>query len=101
MSERNVYSIRDVKAGEYLGLVLFRTEYEAHRFFLMTITDKRGPMYKFPKDYQIFQVGLFDNETGILVRSEVPKDVTPHSAVDSFLAFAEKLDKAMEGVNRG
>lgn len=97
---KGVYSIRDIKASEYLGLVLFGTVAEAQRFFLLTITDRRGTMWKFPKDYAIHEVGTYDVQTGVVSRREpVPADVTPYSAVDSFLAFCTSIEKAMENAN--
>lgn len=98
--EKRVYSIRDIKAGEYLGLVLFGTESEAQRFYLLTITDRRGTMWKFPRDYAIHEVGVFDVQTGVVRRREpVPGDVTPYSAIDSFVAFCASVEKAMENAN--
>lgn len=87
---RKVYSVRDVKAAEYLGLVIFKTELEAQRFFLLSVTDKRGTMWRFPRDYVIHEVGTFDTETGVLARREpVPGDVTPYGVLESFLARNE------------
>lgn len=96
--DRNVYSIRDVKAAEYLGLVVFRSDLEAQRFFLLTITDQRGSMWKFPKDYMLYNVGGFDNETGLLERAPVPRDVTPHSLVDTYVErFINGASKVKQG----
>lgn len=83
-----------MKAEEYTGLVVFKTQGEAERFFLMAITDKRGAMWKFPRDYQLYELGGVDVKTGVVERAPVPRDVTPYSAVDSFISWVKLFDSA-------
>lgn len=81
----HIYSLRDVKAGYYMNMVLLRNDVDAERFFLAILEDQRSPIAKFPKDYAIFWIGTFDNESGEVIPLGIPKDVTPHSAVDNFI----------------
>lgn len=93
---RQVYSIRDRKAEEYLGLVIFKTELEAQRFFALSIMDKRGNMWRFPRDYALFLVGSFDTETGFLFKNDpIPREVTPFAIVDQL----ERVLKEEENSN--
>lgn len=89
---RGVYGLRDVKIGEYLNLIHLKNAQEAERYFLMLCGDSRAPMSRHPKDYAIHELGNLDTETGIITPNQVPRDVTPHSAVD--MALRENAHKA-------
>lgn len=78
---RGIYALRDVKISEYMNLIHLKNAAEAERFFIMLCADQRAPMSKAPKDYTIHEIGHFDTETGE-IKPCLPKDVTPHSAVD-------------------
>lgn len=99
--QRTIYSIRDVKAGEYLGLVIFRNEAEAQRFYLQTVTDKRGHMWKFPRDYAIYELGGVDVVSGVIERAPVPKDVTPYSVIDSFVEMITNVENYAQKSPKG
>lgn len=83
--ERRIYSIRDVKIQEQMNLVILKNTAEAERYFIMAVSDTRGPIAKHPKDYAIYDLGGIETETGAIVPIGIPKDVTPHSAVDRIM----------------
>lgn len=82
----SLYSLRDVKAGYYMNVVLLRTNVDAERFFIAILEDKRSPIAKFPKDYAIYHMGTLNITSGELTPRGIPLDVTPHSAVDQIMA---------------
>lgn len=86
---RNLYSIRDVKINELLNVVVLKNEAEAHRWFIMAVCDQRGPVAKAPKDYNMLHLGTIDTETGAIVPIGIPRDCTPHTAVDQIIARIE------------
>lgn len=82
--EVRVYSLRDVKAGVYLpGLMTFRKEEESSRFFIGMLHNQGSNLHKFPRDYQLHEVGKFDDEAGTL-GFQIPRDVTPYTAIEAF-----------------
>lgn len=88
--DARIYSLRDVKAGYYMNMVILRNAVEAARFFLAIIEDKRSPIAKYPKDYAIFEMAQFNQTTGHITPLTHPLDVTPHSEVDSAIALNTK-----------
>lgn len=86
---RNLYSIRDVKINELLNVVVLKNEAEAHRWYIMACCDTRGPVAKAPKDYAMLHLGTIDTETGAIAPVGIPKDVTPHTAVDQIIGRME------------
>lgn len=84
--------IRDVKAGLYMSAMLaVRTEGEAKRHY-MNMLNSAAPsssFQRYPKDYAIYLLGSFDPETGEII-AQFPKDITPHSDVDAYIAFTTK-----------
>lgn len=85
---RNVYSIRDIKAKTYLGLITLRTDEEACRWFLTVL--ERSDLGKHPKDYHLHQLATLNDDTGEMHKVFPPHDATPHSAVDSFVIEREE-----------
>lgn len=92
---KHVYSIRDRKIGELVNAVLLKNAAEAERFFLLVCSDQRSPVAAHPKDYEILELGGIDSETGVIVPAH-PRDVTPHSAVDSIIR-AREVSNGAEG----
>lgn len=101
--KRMVVSIRDVKTGEYLGLVQVKNQAEAERSFLSLCMDPKSPMYRFPRDYHLHLVGGFDPETGKLAGvDDGVKDLTPYTVIDELVTKREAIVmadwKASEGM---
>lgn len=86
---RGIYALRDLKIKEYLNLIHLKNEAEAERYFIMLCSDSRAPMSRAPKDYGIFELGHLDTESGEITPHRIPKDVTPHSAVDMAIRETE------------
>lgn len=59
---QNVYSIYDVKAKEYGPLFLAKNDDIAVRMIKTNLKD-----ILYPQDYELYQVGCFDNESGELI----------------------------------
>lgn len=94
---KGIYSIRDIKIGEYMNLLHLKNAAEAERYFLMLCAEPRAPMFKAPKDYAIHELGNFDTDSGVIMSARVPRDVTPHSAVDMAIRETENAKNAAEG----
>lgn len=79
-----VYSILDRKAGAYGELLFFTNDAIAHRAIAEVMTQPSN-YTKYPEDFDMYHVGFFDNETGIIRPCEV-------RFVSRFADFAAKED---------
>lgn len=63
----NLYSVRDVKANRFSGVIAFPNDEMAHRAFKSAVNTKNGGLLsEFPEDAQIHRLGKFDDEKGVL-----------------------------------
>lgn len=67
-----VISIRDNKTG-YLPVQVDQSVEAAKRNFEFAINKSDSLMYAYAQDYDLFKVGEFDTETGILVTVNPPE----------------------------
>lgn len=63
----NVYAVRDVKADAFVSPFFRRTHKEAMRYFGDAVVSKDTMFHAHPEDFQLFCLGQFDDETGLLV----------------------------------
>lgn len=67
-----VFSVLDDKAVGYAHPFVAMTRGIAERMFHDWVSDERTPISKHPGDYRLFQVGSFDDETGLLESLPTP-----------------------------
>lgn len=62
-----LYSIRDTKAGSFQTPVVSANDFTITRSFGESIVNRRDPIISFsPADFDLFQVGEFETDTGIV-----------------------------------
>lgn len=61
-----LYALFDSKASRYTHLKAIDRKEEAIRQFGLMCSDKESMTYMYAEDYSLFEVGLFDEDTGIL-----------------------------------
>lgn len=66
-----VFSLFDEKTRLFGNLLMFTTYEEAERYFAFLVTEDKNRLVC--KDLVLFEVGTFNNSTGVLV----PTDVKP------------------------
>lgn len=68
----DIYSVKDVKAGRFLGLNLFPGRPVAIRAFGSAVNSKEGGnlLSDFPEDAQIYKLGEFNDESGEISYAE-------------------------------
>lgn len=66
-----LFSVFDQKAGAYLPPFHFIAAGQAVRAFADTVNDPKSSLARHPADYTLFEVGTFDDLTGVLT-SAVP-----------------------------
>lgn len=71
--KHNVYSIFDAAAEAYFPPFFLHTEGMAIRGFTDAVNDPESQVGKHPKDYTLFQIGTFDDNTGIITPLQTNK----------------------------
>lgn len=62
-----VYAIRDVKANAFQQLTVASNDAVIVRSFAESIYNKRDSIMSFsPKDFDLYRIGVFNTETGIV-----------------------------------
>lgn len=62
----NIYSIRDDSAQYFLPPLFARTDGQAKRMFIGSL----GDSFPFRKDFGLYLIGTFDEQTGLLTTQE-------------------------------
>jgi len=75
-----VYSILDTKAEQYHNPFYAPTRGVAIRQFSEAVNDEKTELYKYPKDFILYEIGTFDGDHGVIT----PHDNASHigSALD-------------------
>lgn len=68
----NVFSVFDVKTRLFSNPFYARTIDAAARDFTQAVNDPAAMADKFPRDYELFHLGEFDQDTGRLFGSDIP-----------------------------
>lgn len=88
---RIIVSVKDVKAQEFVNLVHFKTDMEAMRFYMDALDNKNSPVNKHPEDYQLWNLGSFNTETGA-IEALMPRDLTPYQQIQEWQIANKKGD---------
>lgn len=75
-----LYSVYDSKGKYYDQPRLYRNSADASRAFESACKDQNSSFYKFPKDFILYEIGSFDQNTGTIMPLEKINHVC--SAVD-------------------
>lgn len=65
-----VIAVKDVKAGHYAKPVAVPTDAVGVRAFADAVNDSSSEYFKHPEDYEIWNIGTYDDNTGELVASQ-------------------------------
>lgn len=66
----NVYSIRDVRSG-FLTPTVEQNDYIAARNFANAIMESKGVLFTHASDFQLFRIGEFDSDKGVLIPAQL------------------------------
>lgn len=70
----NIFAIHDSKAEAYMTPFFMRNNGEALRGFMDSMENSESPFHKWPQDYTLFWIGVYDDETGI-IEHRTPKSL--------------------------
>lgn len=86
---KNVYALRDQKVDVYLNPVYMINNAEAKRMLVATMMGN-SDISKFPGDFGLYQLGTWDNETGVY---------TPLGAPELVMSGLAAAEQAKEIIN--
>ncbi|MGE0175404.1 MAG: phage ORF5 protein [Oligoflexales bacterium] len=71
-----VYSIRDSKAQVFHPPFFQKTHGEAERSFKELANDNKNFIGKYPEDYDLYYLGEYDDNGGLLMPIDTPQHIT-------------------------
>lgn len=78
-----IFSIRDSK-GEAFGQPFFqKTHGEAERNFKTLVSDEKSMISKFPEDFDLYYIGEYDDQKGLIKSLDTPQHITKAVALNS------------------
>lgn len=66
-------AVRDRMLAGFSQPMFFATSAAAERAFKDELNRQDGPFYKHPEDFELFELGEFDDQTGMIVCLEQPR----------------------------
>jgi len=81
-----IYAIRDNRTESFNIPTFAKSDSEMVRMIQISIMDGESMLAKFPKDYDLYFMGTYDNETGTM-------ETTPPQHIMSLLQIRENLEK--------
>jgi hypothetical protein len=89
--KRPVFSVLDTKAKVFGNPWNVVNVEVATRNFGLVLNDPASELSKTPRDYALYQIGLFDDTKGIILAEEIPTLIcTGHELVAEFQLEQEK-----------
>jgi len=70
---KQMYSIRDSKAQIFHIPYFNNTHGEAERNFSELVKDEKSMISKYPDDYDLYHVGTYDDQTGLVESLDTPQ----------------------------
>jgi len=70
-----MYSIRDSKGEIFNPPFYSKTHGEAERSFRTLATDSKSTIFQYPEDFDLYQIGTYDPDSGEVKQTEQPKFV--------------------------
>lgn len=65
--QMHIFAIRDRALGAYMQPWVAQTPGLATRMFQDELGNKEGQMFRHPDDYDLYHIGEFNQDTGVLV----------------------------------
>ncbi|UPW36501.1 nonstructural protein [Peromfec virus RodF8_36] len=62
----NIYAIKDTIVGSFMNPFYLQNDEQAKRSFKLATNDEKSDYSKIKKDLQLFKIGTFDDESGII-----------------------------------
>lgn len=96
---KKVFSVRDKKAAIYHAPFFANSEIEATRGFYTASQDKQLQLGMFPDEFDLMQLGEWNDETGLFLNFQDAKYVISASVCQK-MAKEKPVDRLEEEVNK-
>jgi len=73
--ELKAFSIRDSKAEVFNTPFFQKTHGEAERSFRELVTDQKSMVSKYPEDYDLYYLGTYNDQNGLISPLDTPQHV--------------------------
>ncbi|WNK14728.1 MAG: nonstructural protein [Microvirus sp.] len=73
-----IFSLHDAKASSFAQPFYCPNRAVAQRHFMAALEDPNSICSKFPADFRLYELGTFDDSTGIISVHPLPVLTTPH-----------------------
>lgn len=74
MAKTNLlFAVRDSKAEFYAPPFVKMSRGEAERDFQTLVRDEKSKIHMYPEDYDLFELGTYDENTGKIVPHDTPR----------------------------
>jgi len=73
--EMKIYSVYDSKTEAFLQPFFMQAKGQAIRAFSELANDEKHQFGKYPEDFTLFEIGLFDDQKGSIVTHSTPVSV--------------------------
>jgi hypothetical protein len=80
-----LYTCRDAAVNAYLPLFPARSHGEAIRIFTDAVNDPKSSLHPHARDYTLFCVGAFDDNTGLIDPREPERLLGGSQAIDQLI----------------
>lgn len=67
-----IFSVRDLKAKVFEQVILERNSAQAERSFRTAVNTKDSQYNRYPSDFQLYEMGAFDIDTGNILPHPTP-----------------------------
>lgn len=88
MAKLKVFTVRDSKVEAYLQPFFMRSYGEAERAFRTVMNNPEHQMSKHPEDFSLYEIGDYDDNTGIIEPLMEPKHIV--KGVDVHKAYPQE-----------
>lgn len=95
-----VFAIFDVKAESYGSPIFLETPGLALRSFSDACADEKGPFFKYPADYSLYEIGSYDPNGAVLKGLPQPKFLYSATAVVNQLKMSQE-DINLKAIGNG
>ena len=85
----NVYAICDLRSG-FFGLLTEQNDYIAARNFANAIMESKGVLFTHASDFQLFRIGEFDSDKGVLIPAQLHELIS--AGADVLRSMQQKED---------
>lgn len=70
-----LFALRDTALEAYGAVMTYSATGQAVREFTDQVNDKQSQINKHPEDYMLFFLGTYDNDTGMILQPDQPKQM--------------------------